>query len=57
MLQNTYVDTQGRAPTHPQTLPGLPVPRHNHGTRVVLTTVEVTSAAPTMGLTLELTNK
>lgn len=34
MLQNTYVDTQGRAPTHPQTLPGLPVPRHNHGTRV-----------------------
>lgn len=36
----------------PWTLPSLPVPRHNHGTHVVQTMVEVTSAAPTMGLTL-----
>lgn len=43
MSQNRYVDTQGCAVT---------VPRRNHGTHAVLTTVEETSAAPTMGLTL-----
>lgn len=38
--------------THGVGMLSLLVPGHNHGAGVVLTTVEVTSAAPTMGLTL-----
>lgn len=52
MSQDRYADMQGCAWTHPWAMLSPPVPRHDHGTLVVLTMVEVTSAAPTMGLTL-----